>query len=252
MSSVAACDTTGAVAPLGSASFKTTRWSVVVAAGDQLSPGSAKALGVLCQAYWYPLYAYVRRRGLAVVDAQDVTQEFFHRLIAKNYLGSVDRRKGSFRAFLLAAMNHLLSNEWDKARALKRGGGNQIVSLDLEEAEGRFVQEPAQLDSAEALFDRRWALTLLDRALGKLREEFADAENLPQFEVLKVFLSDVAGEGDYAGAGELLGMDAGRVAVAVHRMRVRYREIVRTEIAQTVNNEEELKAEMRHLLACLS
>ena len=123
----------------------------------------------LCRAYWYPLYAYIRRKGLSPADAQDVTQEFFCRLIGKNYLESVDRSRGSFRSFLLASVNHLLANEWDKARALKRGGGRQILSLDAEEAEGRYVQEPAAHDSPEKAFDRRWALTLLDRALAILR-----------------------------------------------------------------------------------
>ena len=237
--------------PSGQASFDTTRWSVVTAAGDRLSPNAAAALETLCRAYWYPLYAYVRRRGLSPLDAQDVTQEFFCRLIGKNYLESVDRSRGSFRSFLLASINHLLANEWDKARALKRGGGRQIISLDAEAAEGRFVQEPAAHDSPEKAFDRRWALTLLDRALACLRDEFAADGKLAQFDLLKVFLSDVAGDGDYSALAEPLRMEPGGVAVAVHRLRVRYREIVRAEIAQTVANEAELKAEMRHLFATL-
>ena len=238
-------------APPGQASFNTTRWSVIVAARDDLSPKAATALETLCRAYWYPLYAYIRRKGLAPADAQDVTQEFFCRLIGKNYLASVDRTRGSFRSFLLASINHLLANEWDKARALKRGGGKQILSLDAEEAEGRFVQEPAALDSAEKAFDRRWALTLLDRALTVLRDEFAVEGKLAHFDLLKGFLSDVAGDGDYAALADPLGMESGGVAVAVHRLRVRYREIVRAEIAQTVANEAELKDEMRHLFASL-
>ena len=176
------------VALRGAVSFDTTRWSVVTVAGDRLSPNATSALETLCRAYWYPLYAYVRRKGLAPADAQDVTQEFFCRLIGKNYLASVDRSRGSFRSFLLASVNHLLANEWDKARALKRGGGRQILSLDAEEAEGRYVQEPTALDSAEKVFDRRWALTLLDRALARLREEFVTDGKLPQFDALKGFL----------------------------------------------------------------
>lgn len=222
-----------------------------MATGDQLSPKATEAMETLCRAYWYPLYAYVRRKGLAVADAQDVTQEFFHRLIGKNYLESVDRERGSFRSFLLASMNHLLANEWDKARTLKRGGGHQIISLDAEEAEGRLMQEAAVNDSPEKAFDRRWALTLLDRALAQLREEFTATGRLPQFDALKVFLSEVASDGEYPALAEKLGMDAGAVAVAVHRLRLRYREIVRSEIAQTVANEAELKAEMRHLFASL-
>jgi len=232
-------------------SFDTTHWSVVSAARDGASPAAAAALEKLCRTYWYPLYSYLRRKGLPPADAQDVTQEFFCRLIGKNDLASVDRNRGSFRSFLLAAINHLLANEWDKARTLKRGGDRQIISLDAEEAEGRFVQDPLGHDSAENAFDRRWALTLLDRALAQLREEFVADGKLPQFDELKVFLSNVAGEGDYAALSEPLGMEAGGVAVAVHRLRVRYREIVRAEIAQTVATESELKAEMSHLFASL-
>ncbi len=243
-------DTSG-VAPRGAVSFDTTRWSVVLAAGDRLSPVATAALETLCRAYWYPLYAYARRKGLAVADAQDVTQEFFHRLIGKNYLESVDRERGSFRAFLLASMNHLLANEWDKARALKRGGGHQMISFDAEEAEGRLLHEAAANDSPEKAFDRRWALTLLDRALAQLREEFSEADKFPQFDAFKGFLSDVAGEGEYPALAARLGMETGAVAVAVHRLRQRYREMVRAEIAQTVTNEAELKDEMRHLFAVL-
>jgi DNA-directed RNA polymerase specialized sigma24 family protein len=243
-------DINGCTSPRG-ASFQTTRWSVVSAAGDHLCPNAAEALEALCQIYWYPLYAYVRRRGLTADDAKDVTQEFFRALIERRNLGSVDRRLGSFRSFLLASMNHLLANEWDKARALKRGGGCQIISLDRELAEGRFIQEAGTDTSAEKLFDRQWALTLLDRALGKLRAEFEAGGKLPQFESLKVYLSEVAGAGDYAAVADRLGLEAGGVAVAVHRLRLRYREIVREELAQTVDTATELEAEMRHLLASL-
>jgi RNA polymerase sigma-70 factor (ECF subfamily) len=243
-------DTSGVV-PFGAESFATTCWSVVTAAGDRLSPKAAAALETLCRAYWYPLYAYIRRKGLSPADAQDVTQEYFCRLIGKNYLESIDRSQGSFRSFLLASINHLLANEWDRARALKRGGNRQIISLDAEEAEGRFIQETVAYDSAEKAFDRRWALTLLDRALARLRDEFATAGKLAQFDRLKIFLSDVAGEGDYAALAGPLGLEAGGVAVAVHRLRLRYREIIRGEIAQTVTTESELKAEMSHLFATL-
>ena len=189
--------------------------------------------------------------GLAPADAQDVTQEFFCRLIGKNYLESVDRSRGSFRSFLLASVNHLLANEWDKARALKRGGGREIVSLDAEDAEGRYLHEPAAHDSPEKSFDRQWATTLLNRALIRLHAEFAAEGKGAQFDLLKGFLSDVAGEGEYATLAEPLGLENGGVAVAVHRLRVRYREIVRAEIAQTVADESELKAEMRHLFSTL-
>lgn len=235
----------------GSVSFDTTRWSVVTTARDRLSPDAAMALETLCRVYWFPLYAYVRRKGLEVPDAEDVTQEFFSRLIAKNYLGSVDRGQGSFRSFLLASMNHLLANEWDKARTLKRGGGHQIISLDAGEAEGRLMQEAVGNDSPEKAFDRRWALALLDRALAQVREEFVASGKQLQFDALKGFLSEVAGDGDYPAAARQLGIEPAAVAVAVHRLRLRYRQIVRAEIAQTVTTEEDLKAEMRHLLASL-
>lgn len=239
------------IVPNGQAAFNTTRWSIVHAAGDRQSPDAAAALEVLCRAYWYPLYVYIRRKGLSPSDAQDLTQEFFCRLIGKNSLESVDRGKGSFRSFLLASVNHLLANEWDKARALKRGGDRHIVSLEAEEAEGRFIQEPSDHDSPEKAFDRRWVLTLLERSLARLREEFTAAGKLPQFDRLKVFLSDIADAGDYAALAGPLGLEAGAVAVAVHRLRLRYREIVRAEIAQTVTTESELNFEMHHLFTAL-
>ena len=147
------------------AAFTTTRWSVVAAAQDDDSPAAAAALEKLCRAYWYPLDCNVRRRGLAAADAQDLTQEFFFRLIGKDYLKSVDRDLGSFRSFLTASINHLLAKERDKARALKRGGGHEILSLDLDDAESRFVREPSVVESPERSFDRRWAMTVLDGPL---------------------------------------------------------------------------------------
>lgn len=235
----------------GVASFDTTHWSVVSAAADVVSPHAAAALDALCRTYWYPIYSHIRRKGYAAADAQDMTQEFFCRLIGKNYLESVDRNAGSFRSFLLASVNHLLANEWHKAQARKRGGGCSFIPLHSEEAENRFAQDVSANDSPERAFDRRWALTLLHQALARLREEFTSAGKLRQFELLKGFLSDVAGEGDYAAIAGELGLDAGGVAVAVHRLRRRYRDIVRAEIAQTVTTESELHAEMDHLFAAL-
>jgi len=239
------------VGPSGATFFDTTHWSVVSAAADSVSPDAAGALETLCRTYWYPLYAYIRRKGYSAADAQDMTQEFFCRLIGKHYLRSVDRSAGSFRSFLLACVNHLLANEWDKAQTLKRGGGRQLISLNSEEAESRFAQEGSVSDTPERAFDRRWALTLLDQALVRLRVEFTNAGKLQQFDLLKGFLSDLAGEGDYAAIAETLGLDANGVAVAVHRLRRRYREIVRAEIAQTVTTDAELDAEMDHLFGAL-
>jgi RNA polymerase sigma factor (sigma-70 family) len=235
----------------GAVSFDTTHWSIVSAAADSVSPNAEAALETLCRTYWYPLYSYIRRKGYSAADAQDMTQEFFCRLIGKKYLASVDRSAGSFRSFLLACVNHLLANEWDKSQALKRGGGREFISLDSEEAESRFAQEGSVSDSPERAYDRRWALTLLDQALVRLRAEFTNAGKLPQFDLLKGFLSNLAGEGDYAATAGTLGLDANGVAVAVHRLRRRYREIVRTEIAQTVTTEADLDAEMDHLFGAL-
>jgi len=238
--------------PVDPLAFHTTRWSVVSAARDHASPDGVEALQKLCQTYWYPLYYHLRRRGLSPDDAQDVTQEFFFRLIEKNHLTSVDRSRGRFRAFLLASINHLLSNEWDKARALKRGGGVCVIPLDAEAAEERFSRETPAAEDPERAFDRRWALTVLDRALARMRDDYAAAGKSAQFEQLKVFLSDVAGDGDYALHAEALGIEPGAVAVAVHRLRARYRGIVRDEIAQTVTSAADLKEEMRYLLECLA
>ena len=237
--------------PFGAGCFTTTRWSVVLAAKNGRSPDGAAALEQLCRAYWHPLYSHVRRKGYAPADAEDLTQEFFSRLIREGAFESAICSNGSFRSFLLASLNHLLANEWDKARTLKRGGAHQIISLDAEEAEGRFAREPAAHDAPDRAFDREWALAVLDRTLVRLRDQFTVAGKLPQFELLKIFLSEVAGEGDYAALAGSLGLEASAVAVAVHRLRLRYREIVRAEIAQTVSTEPELKAEMRHLFAAL-
>ena len=239
------------VGPSGAACFDTTHWSVVSAAAESVSPNAAAALETLCRTYWYPLYSYIRRKGYSAADAQDMTQEFFCRLIGKKYLASVDRSAGSFRSFLLASVNHLLANEWDKAQTLKRGGGREFISLNSEEAESRFAQEGSVSDSPERAFDRRWAMALLDEALVRLRVEFTNGGKLRQFDLLKGFLSNLADEGAYAVIAETLGVDANGVAVAVHRLRRRYRELVRAEIAQTVRTETELDAEMDHLFAAV-
>jgi DNA-directed RNA polymerase specialized sigma24 family protein len=205
----------------------------------------------LCRAYWLPLYSHIRRKGYSPADSQDLTQEFFSRLVREGAFDSATRGNGSFRSYLLASLNHLLANEWHKAQTLKRGGGHEIISLDAQEAEGRFMHEAVTDDPPEKAFDRQWALTVLDRALLRVREQFNSAGKLAHFESLKGFLSNVAGEGDYASLAASLGLDAGGVAVAGHRLRLRYRDMVRAEIAQTVATEAELEAEMRHLFSSL-
>ena len=230
-------------------SFCSTHWSIVLAARGDSAPAQA-ALAQLCQSYWYPLYAFVRRQGVAPHDAQDLTQEFFARLIAKEWLDAVRRERGRFRSWLLAAMKHFLANEWDKSRARKRGGGVQFVSIDDATAETRYAQEPADLATADRLYDRRWALTLLDRVLARLRKEMADAGKVVQFDALKFCLT-----GDktaYAEVAVTLGMSEGAVKVAVHRLRERYRDFIRAEITETVATPAEVDDEMRHLLAALS
>ena len=239
--------------PSQAGAFETTHWSLVLKAKDDRAPGGIAALEKLCRAYWQPLYSHARRRGYSPADAQDLTQEFFSRLIARNALEGVNPTAGRFRSFLLASLDHLMANEADKAQTLKRGGGHRFISLDGEEAESRFARETAGRadDSPEKAFDRGWALTVLERALARLREEMTAAGKRSQFDRLKVFLSDVAREGDYAALADPLGLDSGGVAVAVHRLRKRYREIVCSEIAQTVGTEAEVNDEMRHLFAAL-
>jgi len=231
--------------------FVTTHWSVVVAGGDPNSPHAAGALEELCGAYWYPLYAYVRRRGHAVEEAQDLTQAFFARLIEKDWLAEADASKGRFRTFLLTALNHFLAKEWRRDQAAKRGGGKVLVSLD-DTAEMRYAQEPASQLTPEKIYERRWALSLFDRALSRLRDQYATAGKSRHFDFLKQYLSTEAADGEYARVAVELEMSTGAVAAAVHRLRQHYRELVREEVAQTVESPTEVDEEMRWLLATLS
>jgi RNA polymerase sigma-70 factor (ECF subfamily) len=232
--------------------FTTTHWSVVLQAGESTSPRAAEALEALCRTYWYPIYAYARRQGRAPHDAQELTQEFFARLLARNSLQTVERERGKFRSFLLAAMNHFLADEHDRAHAAKRGGGKPIISLDECEAEDRYrVDGPSPL-APDQVFEKRWAITLLQAAFEKLRRESVAAGKAARFEQLKVFLENGTEPGDYDRLGRELGMTANTVAAAVHRLRQRYRELVRAEVAQTVARLDEVDEEMQHLLAVLA
>ncbi len=235
----------------GGRRFATTRWSLVAAAGRSASPQSDRALATLCEDYWFPLYAFVRREGYSPHDAQDLTQEFFARLLQKNYLADADRRRGRFRSFLLASLKHFLSKERDRARAQKRGGGRAPLSLDFASAESRYRLEPADELTAERLFDRRWALTVLEQVLGRLRAESAAADKLPLFDQLKGFLTGRKGSRPYSEVADELAMTEGAVKVAVHRLRRRYRELLKQEIAQTLTGPEELDDELRHLFAAV-
>ncbi|HEV2207703.1 MAG TPA: sigma factor [Verrucomicrobiae bacterium] len=232
--------------------FVTTSWTVVLTARQDDSAQAEAALETLCRAYWYPLYAFVRRQGYDLHQAQDLTQEFFARLLTKRYLDSVEREKGKFRSFLLAAMRHFLSNEWDRANAAKRGGGKQWISLDETTAEGRYQVEPASTLTPEQEFERLWAVAVLDQAYAKVQAEYAASGKGRMFEQLKAFLANGAGSGDYAAPAAELGMSANTVAVAVRRMRQRYRDLVRAEIANTVASPEEIDEEMRYLLTVLA
>lgn len=222
-----------------------------MAAGEANSAQSYEALEKLCRAYWYPLYAYVRRKGYAVHDAQDVTQAFFARLLARNYLSVADRNRGKFRSFLLGSLEHFLAREWAKARAQKRGGGKAVLSLDETDAENRYLLEPADALTPEKIFDRRWATTLLDQAMSCLREECIANHKSDLFGKVESFLSGEKGEASYAELGAALKMSEGAIKVAVHRLRQRYGELVRTEIAQTVTTSDEVEEELRYLFTVL-
>jgi RNA polymerase sigma factor (sigma-70 family) len=229
--------------------FVTTHWSMVLAAKDRDSPQAREALAGLCATYWYPLYAFVRRQGNNAEDAQDLTQEFFARLLETDFLRAVERSKGQFRSFLLACCKHFLSNERDRAGAQKRGGGRLQAPLNFEVAESKYTQESAL--PAEKLFERRWALTLLDQVLIRLREEFIGLGKKDFFERLKVYLTGDRSGLSYEEFGKQFGMTEGAVKVAVHRLRRRYRELLREEIGRTVDGAEQVENEIRELFTIL-
>jgi RNA polymerase sigma-70 factor (ECF subfamily) len=232
--------------------FHTTHWSVVLSAGQRDAPGGREALEALCRAYWYPLFAYVRRRGHGPEEAQDLTQEFFARLLERNDLARASPEKGRFRSFLLGAMNHFLAYEWRKAQAFKRGGGQSVLSLDGLSAEARYGREPVSKETPETLNERRWALTLFDAAYHRLQAEWTAAGRNRQFELIKPFLSSEAADGEYAPVAAALQVTVGAVSVAVHRLRHRYAELVRAEVAQTVATPAEVEDELRFLLSVMT
>jgi RNA polymerase sigma-70 factor (ECF subfamily) len=237
-------------APVAPRKFATTRWSLVLAAGRQRTPQSREALGRLCELYWYPLYAFVRRKGHSPEDAHDLTQAFFANLLEKNGLATVDPARGRFRAWLRVAMDHHLANARDHERALKRGGGQVALRIDVAEAEGRYRLEPSHDETPERIYERRWALQLLEHALAALGEECVRKGNGALFDMLRGTLVE-GGEG-YARFAEPLAMTPGAVKVAAHRLRRRFRELLRARIADTVENLEDLDDELWHLFAALS
>jgi RNA polymerase sigma-70 factor (ECF subfamily) len=230
--------------------FATTRWSLVVAARGN-SPAARDALAELCRLSWYPLYAYIRRKGHTHVEAEDLTQEFFTRLLERDDLATVDPSRGRFRSFLLASCNHFLSNQRDRDQALKRGGGRQPLPLDFHDAERRYVAEPGHDQTPERLFERRWALTLLERVLQRLQQDYEDSGKGNLFERLK---GQLAGEtvGSYAEAAAELGLTEGAVKVAAHRLRQRYRDLLRDEIAQTLDDPAAVDDEIHALFTALA
>jgi RNA polymerase sigma factor (sigma-70 family) len=235
-----------------SGGFAATRWTLVLsAARGSETPRAAAALAELCRIYWYPLYAYVRRRNYDVHQAEDLTQEFFARLLEKNDLADVDRRKGKFRAFLLAALKHFLANQRRNSRAQKRGGGELVLSLNTTTAESRYRLEPSHDMTPERLFERQWALTVLDRVLAGLQTEMTAQGRQLLFDALKHVLTADQNSISYAAVAAELNMTEGAVKTAVHRLRRRYRELLREEIAQTVAGPEEIDDEIRYLLSCL-
>jgi len=232
--------------------FATTHWSVVLKAGASDTTHARAALEKLCRTCWYPLYAYVRRRGHSPEDAQDLTQEFFARLLERRSLASADASAGRFRSFILKALDNFLINEWRKSRAEKRGGGRDILSLDLAVAEKRYDLEPADTSSPDKTFDKQWALALLREVLARLRAEYQDEDKLDIYTALQPTLMGARESQPYAELATRLGLNETAVKVAVHRFRKRYRELIRAEIAGTLAPGQSVDAEMRHLFAVLA
>jgi len=235
----------------GEPQFHATHWSVVLAAAESQAPHASEALEKLCRAYWYPLYAFVRRQGYGAHDAQDLTQAFFAMLLEKRSLGKVDPSKGKFRSFLLASLSNFLNNERDKAQRLKRGGGAEIVSLDADSAGERYEAEPRHDESPQKIFERRWANAVVEQVASRLLLEYAAGGQAERFDVLKDFLLGDPREVSYDQAASRLGLSVSAVTSAIYRMRARFREFFREEIARTVGGPEEVDDEIGYLLSAL-
>ena len=228
--------------------FPATSWTLVLAAGAQNQPDRRAALASLCENYWYPLYAYLRRRNYDADEARDLTQGFFLRVLDGNYIGRVDPAKGRFRSFLLSSLNLFLSDERDRAHAMKRGGG--VLPFEISAAEELYQREPSHSETPERIYERRWARAVLDQVLARLREEFIRNGRLDHFNRLRDY---VLGQSDvpYADLAKQLGTSEGALKVGIHRLRKRYRDLLRTEIAATVLDDSEVDAELRYLIAAL-
>jgi RNA polymerase sigma factor (sigma-70 family) len=246
------CARSGFESTAANALFQTTHWSVVLAAGQCGSPQAAEALEKLCRTYWPALYSYIRRNGYPAAQAEDLTQEFFARILDKEHLRDVSREGGRFRSYLLTMLKHFLINEWRRSQCRKRGGGKVFLSLDDLNNVEHGLLEPAESATPEILYERRWALTVLEQAMDRLRQEYVAAGKTALFESLQVYLSGDKGLAPYAEIAGTLGLSAGAVKVAVHRLRRRYGELVRQEVAQTVALPEEIEDEIRHLFSVLA
>ena len=234
------------------AGFATTRWTVVLSAGDPSSPHAATALESLCRAYWYPLYTYVRRRGHSPPDAQDLTQEFFAQLLEHRWIARADHHKGRFRSFLLMAMKRFLAKEWDKVKTLKRGGQVRLVPFQLDTAETRYTREPTDTCTPEQVFEKQWALAMLESVLNRLREDYARDGKGTLFHTLEPCLIGSRDTQPYAALAAELGITEGAVKMAVCRLRQRYRECLKEEIGHTVTSPAEVDEELRHLFRVLA
>ena len=234
----------------GSSRFPTTRWTLVVAAGDPQRKDARSALVSLCENYWYPLYAYLRRRGYAPDQAQDLTQEFFVRVLEGRYLDRADPEKGRFRSFILTSLKFFVADEQDRQRAQKRGGG-AVVSLEFSSGEERYQREPGHYETPDRIFERRWALSMLERVMERLRDEFVQHGRPENFERMKVFLLGQS-EAPYADLAREMNTSEGALKVAIHRLRKRYRELFRQEIADTVADPAKVESELRYLAAVLT
>jgi RNA polymerase sigma-70 factor (ECF subfamily) len=238
--------------PSAAGRFATTHWSVIVAAQEGDAAEAREALATLFRTYWYSLYAFIRREGYAADQAQDLTQGFFAELLERGSLAAADRARGKFRSYLLGACKHYLSHERERARADKRGGGRCVVSLDLRGAEDRYATEPAHHLTPDKLFDRRWAMALLDQVFARLRAEFADKGKDELFDRLRLCLLGEKDAVPYARVARELGMSEGSVKVAAHRLRRRFRELLHEEIGRTVDDPADTADEIRALFAALA
>jgi len=244
-------DSNGQLQPVGPRTFATTHWSVILLACDTNSKDASEALERLCRSYWYPIYAHVRRQGKGPEDAQDLTQEFFARLLEKQYLKLADPQRGRFRTFLLTSLGRFVTTEWVKSRALKRGAGQTMSLLMTQDGEERYRHEPADDSSPDKIYERRWAVTLLENVVAQLRTEYASLRKEELFEGLKASIWGEAPEDGYRSLAGQLNMSENALRVAAHRMRERYRTLLREAVAQTVAAPEDVEDELRHLVSVL-